>query len=950
MMRRQLIALAVLAALSIAESSFAVAAQKGEAEAILDRIGISRGICVVLGDKECELALDLARNSDLTVYLQLASARDVEAASRAADAAGLLGTRIWVAKGNSTRIGLADNLADALVAVGDPAGVPKAEVLRVLRPEGKAIQGRGELVKPLPQGADDWSHHYHGPDNNPQSEDRLAVAPYITQFIAEPRYGPGPQAAVASAGRIFMAFGHVAWHKREEPWLNTLVAMNGFNGTILWKRPLSPGIMVDRSAMIATPTTLYLADDKSCKLLDAATGRLTDEIVVPANLTDGSFWKWMALEDGVLYALVGKAEPLDPVARWRSVRHGWPWSGVSEGYNRSEYTWGLGKTLLAIDPKTKRVRWHHQEAVPIDSRTLCMKSGRIYYGSFGQYIASLDAKTGKVIWRRTAQDDPDVFKAIGPYRPGHGYVAGWKSTVYVKCTDEALYFVGPQVEWLTALSAEDGRVLWTFPNKDLHVVIRDDGLYTIGAQKSEGHTKKLDPLTGQILASYETHRRACTRSVGSADGILFRASGGSVRLDLATGKPQWISPMRPSCHIGVIVANGHLYWVPWVCDCNLQMFGVICCGPAGGFEFDRRATQQQRLERSVDDRTKIAPFQESPADWLTYRANSARTARTRAAIRDEVSLLWKSKPKVKFEPTAPVAAGGMVFVGGSDGIVRALDAATGAPRWRAYTGGAVRFPPSIAGGRALVGSGDGWVYAFEAATGRMLWRFRAAPVERRIPVYGSLLSTWPVASGVLVEQGVAYFAAGINDYDGTHLYALDVATGEIKWQNNTAGHLDAWSRRGVACQGELLLHDGKLYLAGGTAVSPGAFDVTNGECLNDPPSWVGTQARRGRELRLANGRVEVSGQPLYSRADYPVYDKSAQWDDPVVQAKNVSLLCRQREDPPGGVWSLVAQDPANGTDLWEQPLPDEPVRWGMAVDAGGRIIVTLRNGQVLCFG
>ena len=34
----------------------------------------------------------------------------------------------------------------------------------------------------------------------------------------------------------------------------------------------TPGIMVDRSTMIATPETLYLADDKSCKLLDAATG------------------------------------------------------------------------------------------------------------------------------------------------------------------------------------------------------------------------------------------------------------------------------------------------------------------------------------------------------------------------------------------------------------------------------------------------------------------------------------------------------------------------------------------------------------------------------------------------------------------------------------------------------------------------------------------------------
>ena len=67
----------------------------------------------------------------------------------------------------------------------------------------------------------------------------------------------------------------------------------------------------------------------------------------------------------------------------------------------------------------------------------------------------------------------------------------------------------------------------------------------------------------------------------------------------------------------------------------------------------------------------------------------------------------------------------VLLLGGSDGIVRALDAATGAIRWTSYTGGAVRYPPSIADGRAFVGSNDGYVYAFVAANGEMLWRFRA---------------------------------------------------------------------------------------------------------------------------------------------------------------------------------------------------------------------------------
>lgn len=949
MPRRAIVAAGMTLALT-AGLLAARAAEKQRGRLILDRIGVDRGICVVLGDTEGRLATELARYRGLTVYVPLANAEDAETASRAADGAGLFGTRVFVAKSAPRQIGLADNIADAVIAPDGLRGIPRAEVFRVLRPGGKAVVGDQEVTKPFPKGTDDWTHHYHGPDNNPQSQDQLAKAPYLTQFIAEPRYGPAPQAAVSAAGRVFMAFGHVAWHEREEAVLNTLIAVNGFNGTLLWQRPLTAGIMVDRSTMVATPDTLYLADEKSCKLIDAATGDVRDEIAAPAELTDGPFWKWMALEEGVLYALVGKNEPADPTAEWRAVRHGWPWNGISEGYNKSEYTWGLGKTLLAIDPKTKSVLWHRQEAEPIDSRALCMKGGRIYYACFGRYIACADAGTGEVIWRRTAEADPEVFEAIGPYRPGHGYIGGWKSTVYVKCTDKALYFVGPQVEWLTVLSAEDGRVLWKLPIKDLHIVLRDDGLYTIGAQQSEGHTKRLDPLTGEVLAEYGTHRRACTRSVGGPDGILFRASGGSVRLDLPTGKPQWISPMRPSCHIGVLIADGHLYWVPWACDCNLQMFGVISCGPAGDFDFEQEATAADRLETTAGDPGEVAELDGSANDWPTYRADNARSGQTSVTLRDEVSLLWQADPEVGFEPTAPVAAGGLVFLGGSDGIVRALDGASGKPRWKTYTGGAVEYAPSIAGGRAFVGSGDGWAYSLEAATGRTLWRFRAAPSERRIPVYGALLSTWPVASGVLVQDGVAYFAGGITDYDGTHLYALDATTGEIKWQNNTAGHLDAWSRRGAACQGELLLNEGRLYLAGGNAVSPAVFDVADGRCLNEAPSWVGTQAPRGRELRLEGNAVQVSGQPLYSKPEFPVFDKSAEWTEALVRTANADLSLRQSESGDAHVWSLVARKRADDTEMWVQPLPAEPVRWGMAADAEGRVIVALRGGQVLCFG
>ena len=279
---------------------------------VLERIGVKHGICVLLGDPTGELAVELARESELLVYVQLPQAENVEKVRRAADDAGFCGTRIFVDKGPLNRLHLADNMADGIVVVGGAKRVPDAEVLRVLRPQGKALLGRKVLTKPYPNGVDDWSYPYHSSDNNPQSADLVARAPYLSQFIAEPKFCPSPAVTVAAGGRIFRACGHLAHHANQNAMLNTLLAVNAYNGTILWKRPLREGFMILRNTIIATSETLYLADDKSCKLLDAATGEPKDELVVSEDDTGGTVWKWMALDNDVLYALIGGEEVKAP--------------------------------------------------------------------------------------------------------------------------------------------------------------------------------------------------------------------------------------------------------------------------------------------------------------------------------------------------------------------------------------------------------------------------------------------------------------------------------------------------------------------------------------------------------------------------------------------------------------------------------------------------------------
>jgi outer membrane protein assembly factor BamB len=657
--------------------------------------------------------------------------------------------------------------------------------------------------------------------------------------------------------------------------------------------------MIHRNTIIATEGTLYLGDDKSCKMIDTATGWLKDEIVPPLDVAGGTFWKWMGFEDGVLYALIGEQEQRDPTRRWRRQSHGWPWNPISKGFNQPDgmenskssyqtHPWGFGRNVLAINPNTKKVLWSYREDAPVDSRAMCMKNGRIYIFRFNAYLASLDAKTGDVIWRKTPDNAPKLFAALGPYSNRQDWRTNWRTTCYLKCSDKALYFSGPQVDKLLAVSTEDGSVLWEHPYNNFQLVLREDGLYGLSGQNDAGSlSMKFDPLTGKVLAELQTGRRACTRPTGSPDAILYRASGGSTRLDVASGSPQLISPMRPQCHDGVTIANGLLYWWPSVCDCQLTIYGITSLAPAGDFDFYATATEERRLEKGPGDLTKVANFSESPADWPVFRADNTGSATSAAAVPDDVELLWRFEPKAKFSDaippsTAPVAAGGFVFVSGPDGIIRAFDAASGDLQWKAYTGGAVRIAPTIWKGRALVGSGDGWVYAFEAKTGRLLWRFRAAPAQRKIPVYDSLLSTWPAAGGVLVEDGTAYAAAGIVNYDGTYVYALDAANGKIKWQNNTSGHLNRQARTGISVHGHMMLYDDKLYLAGGNAVSPAVYDTADGKCLNDDNAvralvqnnLVASQAPRGWELSLLGDQVVACGKPFYAHPKYDVYDNT----------------------------------------------------------------------------
>lgn len=989
---------ALLFAASVFVSTTVAASTPSTAKSALNKMGDQNNICVVLGLPDSarpDFVTDLAKQSQWRIYFQSPSLKDVTAVRESAEKAGLLGKRIFAHQGGYKSVHLADNLAGAVwvSAVSKTAKKELSEVARVLHPEGVAyLDGVRMFAKAYPKGIQAWDHPYHGPDNNPQSYDELARAPYLTQFIAEPKFSPMPEQTVSAAGVVFKAYGHIAHKENQNDILNTLMGINAYNGTILWRRP-NDGYMIHRNTMVATPGTLLLGNHESLQFIDAQTGKTKHKIVIPEGMADGPVWKWMALHNGILYALIGGKET--PIVTQRSdnpaLGH-WPW-GMWDGhdYKDEKKNFGFGRTFVAIDIESRKIIKHHKEKEFIDSRGVCMKDGRIYYYSPQKFLACLDLQSEQVRWRNT---DGDLLAAIGKNERAQLYKTGYSTSIFLKTTKDHLVFAGPQRPNLVVARTEDGKLLWHKKDGNLQVVLRKDAFFTASR---DGIGAKMSYDTGEVLAKMP-NRRACTRATGSIDSIFYRTSGGTVRYDTVSNTSQHIAPMRPPCQDGVVISNGLLYWGPWMCGCQLSLYGHIALSPAG--DTLKNPSSGPQLELAAEPGRQVASLEARRGDWPSYRGDNARSQTSTVTLPRQVSRAWTFKPESSVMPTAPVTAGGMIFYADRSGAIRALDGG-GQLKWKAFTGGPIYYPPAIDKGRLFVGSGDGRVHAFEAATGKPLWRYRVAQGDRLIPVFGKLISTWPVAGGIVVEKDTVYAAAGIAHYDGTHVVALDAATGKPSWENDKSGVLSKQVNSGVSLQGELMLKDGELQFPGGGVYLTARYDIDGGQCLNEPHNGLNSKYRtafypyypeyaeytsinhtfpNGDTLNYVASYEGSRHTPLTLKAPFTKEDleklkktpakREGKSDRRTVPAKRKDrwqkedlrfngfvrtpkLLLAAGQSGPQSERDkncfLTVIQLGDGAEVWKKKLSGAAVKDGVAVDHKGRIFVTLRNGEIQCF-
>jgi outer membrane protein assembly factor BamB len=200
-----------------------------------------------------------------------------------------------------------------------------------------------------------------------------------------------------------------------------------------------------------------------------------------------------------------------------------------------------------------------------------------------------------------------------------------------------------------------------------------------------------------------------------------------------------------------------------------------------------------------------------------------------------------------FYLSSPVVSAGAVYFGSGDGNIYALDANTGALKWKFHTGDVVHASPAIANGTVFVGSWDSFFYAIDAATGKEKWRFKTGEDHE---IYNQV----GIQSSAAVDDGVVYF--GCRD---SNFYALDAATGKQKWVFNNKG---SWVITSPA------VRDGKVYFATSDSGLFYALDAHSGaQIFSLKFKWpmFSSPALAGDMLYIGNHEGKLLGMDLKSQ-------------------------------------------------------------------------------------
>ncbi len=729
-----------------------------EADALLQTVGKQRGLVVCSSATEKSLVTQL-QNTD--------------------------GILLELFEGSSLPYG--ENLID-IVYCADPASVPWTAAMQVVAPFGAlvvagqatvppeyktwsrvvAIKGATHTLirKPALEGADDWSHWQHGPDNNNVSEDQRVSLKGAFQWISGPAHQPAGITSTISGGRIFTATGWGADHKREWNYLYKLTARSLYNGTVLWQRDLPKGTQVHRSAYVAQPDHFYYMHDGVVEDIEPETGKTLQTWTYGK---ESESLKWMVVVDDTMYLLAGPADEPVKTVRYAGEHKGTlaqcpSWENRVTGM--IEHVFGF--RIIAV--RDGNVLWEKQEEKPIDARTCALRNNIMCYYTVGGSIVSLDANTGAERWRNR---DTAVVERIDEVHIGEKMMTTPASLLM----DDAYVLEIPARRHIIAFHPETGAEIWSYekPKKSqfsIHILATKNGLLTKIAhpKKERGENVLINAADGTLIQEkVKFGGRGCSRITAVGDWML---NGASKQYNVVTGETLFSRWSRSNCWDGELPAGGLLVRVPMDCSCSQEMSAWTARGAfpstvpetyvpvtrAGGSAKNNQSAPAPAAVRGHTDRNGFydSICAEGKQQWV-YQAEA-----------NDVRLF--------VTPTATA-----VFICGTDGSIRRVQPDDGSVVWQKQERSPYFVAPHITQGLVIAGSSDGFVSARCLETGVIVWRTQLTPQERRIPYYGQLIDTWPIMGPLIVTENSVVTSCGMLAFDGVYAVSLDIQTGQHNW-------------------------------------------------------------------------------------------------------------------------------------------------------------------------
>ncbi len=522
--------------------------------------------------------------------------------------------------------------------------------------------------------------------------------------------------------------------------------------------------------------------------------------------------------------------------------------------------------LYALDPATGHESWHWLVDAGAPIREIVYSNGLVLLGVEGGSVIAVDALLATTRWRYATAGER---VKLSPLIDGAVYVASWDGSL------AALDAATGQEQWRATTGGDRLRVTPLVAGGLVFTGGEGEVLY--GLDPATGEVRQRMDAGGWVLSLAATDD---TLYVGTNDNTLLALDPADLneRWRFDAGGTVWsIVPTAEALYVGS--TDGHLYAVD----------------PDNGEELWRFQTGDE-LETAAaigDDRVFVG----------------GRRARALAALDpDDGSEVWRLAGSPFTTP--PVVAEGLVFLGGGDDNLYAVDAASGAIRWRFAAGnGSTGQGPAVVDGVVYLPADEVGIYALDAQSGEERWL-------AEIP--GQYLSSPAVVDGVVYVAG---------DYAG-RLVALDAATGELLWgaPKNQARPAVADGVVYTKWSGEMYAHDAAtgddIWSAHPTQSSFSTDTIVVGDLV-----YAGDQHGNVYALDGATGDVRWTAA-------------AGSWVEEVAAAKGIVYAVLSYDN------ALVALDAATGVEIWR--VTGYPFAASPAI-AGGILYAGSLDGDVIAF-